>query len=202
MKKTKFAKISANLPMLECERVCLRKMLFEDVSDMYEYAHLDEVTKYLTWDPHPDIEYTKAYLRCISQRYRTGGSLDWAVIDKKSGKMIGTCGFAAIDFYNNSGQIGYVLNPKYQRQGIAAEAAGAVIAFGFDVLGLERIEAIYMVENLPSRKVMEKCGMSFEGIRRSAARVKGNYCDIGVCAITRTDHEARRSTRQSAAENQ
>lgn len=188
VKKTKFAKISANLPVLEGERIYLRKMLFEDVSDMYEYAHLDVVTRYLTWNPHPDIEYTKAYLRCVSQRYRTGDSIDWAVIDKASGRMIGTCGFARIDYQNDCGEIGYVLNPKYQRMGIAAEAAREVIKFGFDVLELGRIEGRYMVENLPSRKVMEKCGMHFEGVRRSGAKVKGQYCDVGVCAITKSDY--------------
>ncbi|MBE6547713.1 MAG: GNAT family N-acetyltransferase [Ruminococcaceae bacterium] len=190
MKKTRFASISSKLPTLECERVTLRKMLFEDAQDMYEYSSNPDVPKYLLWYPHPDIEYTKAYLRYISQRYRTGDCIDWAVIDKKSGKMIGTCGFARIDYQNDCAEIGYVLNPKFQRQGIAAEAAKEVIKFGFETLGLARIEARYMVENTPSRVVMEKCDMIFEGVRRNGAKVKDRYCDVGVCAITREDYYA------------
>lgn len=189
MKKNKFSKISSHLPELTTERLTLRKMLFEDAADMFEYSVQGDVSKYLTWSPHPDIDYTKAYLRYVSQRYRTGDAIDWAIVHKESGRMIGTCGFARIDFQNNSGEIGYVLNPKFQRQGIAAEAAMEVIRFGFEVLGLERIEARYMIENIPSRRVMEKCHMTYEGVRRRGALVKDIYRDIGVCAITREDYK-------------
>ncbi len=189
MKKNRFAKLSSKLPTIECDKIILRKMLFEDAEDMYEYAHNPEVPKYLTWYPHTDIDYTKAYLRYVSQRYRTGDCIDWAIVDRASGKMIGTCGFARIDYQNDSAEIGYVLNPNFQRKGIAAEAARAVIAFGFDVMELERIEARYMIGNTPSRKVMEKCNMTFEGIRRSGAKIKDIYQDIGICAITRADYK-------------
>lgn len=190
MKKGKFASISSHLPVLEGERIYLRRMLFEDAADMFEYAQLDSVTKYLTWHPHSDIEYTKAYLRCISQRYRTGDSIDWAIVDRESGRMIGTCGFARIDYANDAGEIGYVLNPSFQHRAIAPEAARLVIRFGFEVLELQRIEGRYMVENNASRRVMEKCGMTFEGIRRSGAKVKDRYCDVGICAITKDDFTA------------
>ena len=140
MKKNKFAKISSHLPTLEGERIILRKMLFDDACDMYEYSQNPDVPKYLTWYPHPDLEYTKAYLRYVSQRYRTGDCIDWAIVDKKSGKMIGTCGFAKIDYQNDCAEIGYVLNPNFQRRGIAAEAARLVIKFGFEEMELERIE--------------------------------------------------------------
>lgn len=192
MKKNKFSKLSSKLPTLEGERIILRKMLFDDAQDMYEYSSNPDVPKYLTWYPHPDIEYTMAYLRYVSQKYRTGDIFDWAVVDKKSGKMIGTCGFARIDYPNDSAEIGYVLNPNFQRKGIAAEAASLVIKFGFEMLELERIEARYMVENTPSRKVMEKCGMTFEGVRRSGAKVKDIYRDLGICAIVRGDYESQK----------
>lgn len=187
MKKNRFSSVSNKLPTLESNRVILRKMLFEDASDMFEYSHNPEVPKYLTWYPHDSIEYTKAYLRYISQQYRTGNCIDWAIIHKETHKMIGTCGLVRIDRQNNSAELGYVINPLYQRQGIAPEAAWQVIKFGFEVMGLQRIEARYMIENTPSRKVMEKCHMSFEGVRRSGALVKDRYRDLGICAITKED---------------
>ena len=60
-----------------------------------------------------------------------------------------------------------------------------LIGYAFDVLGVNRVEAHYMVGNERSRRVMEKCGMSFEGILRQYMLVKGSYRDIGVCAVTR-----------------
>ncbi len=189
LKKNRFYGISNKLPTLESERLVLRKLLFEDAADMFEYAKNPEVSRFLTWSPHESEEYTKAYLRYISQQYRTGSCFDWAIVYKDTRRMIGTCGLVKVDAQNNSAEIGYVINPEYQRRGLVPEAAWEVIRFGFDVMGLERIEARYMIENTPSRKVMEKCCMSFEGVRRSGALVKGVYRDLGICAITREDYE-------------
>jgi ribosomal-protein-alanine N-acetyltransferase len=59
--------------------------------------------------------------------------------------------------------------------------------FGFEELGLNRIEARYMVGNDASRRVMEKLGMAFEGISRSEILVDGTYRDVGRCAILREE---------------
>ena len=97
--------------------------------------------------------------------------------------MIGTCGFTSFDFRNNSAEVGYVLNRSYWGKGIAPEALDAVIAFGFDELILRRIEAKFIIGNDNSRRVMEKCGMQFEGVLRSSMMVKHEYRDIGICSI-------------------
>lgn len=102
--------------------------------------------------------------------------------------MIGTCGFARLDFENNSAEIGYVLNPDFWRKGYATEAVKRVINFGFHDLNLHRIEARYIVGNEVSRRVMEKCGMAFEGIHKSSLYVKDRYVSVGYCAITADDY--------------
>jgi ribosomal-protein-alanine N-acetyltransferase len=142
------------------------------------------------WSPHPDITYTRRYLEYLAGRYRLGQFYDWAIISKADGRMIGTCGFVRFDCPHNSAEIGYVLNPDHQGKGYMYEAARRVMQFGFSVLGLHRIEARYMTENLPSRRVMEKLGMTFEGVKRSAMLVKGLYRDIGYCAILANEFRA------------
>ena len=102
--------------------------------------------------------------------------------------MIGTCGFAGVDCPNNRAEIGYVLNPRYRGQGLMPEAVRRVLRFGFDMMGLHRIEARYMIGNDASRRVMDKVGMHFEGIQREAMLVKGVYRDIGICAILAQEH--------------
>ena len=97
--------------------------------------------------------------------------------------MIGTCGFTALDFNHNVAEVGYVINPKYHNRGIATEALRRVMDFGFMELNAHRIEAKYMIGNDASRRVMEKCGMTFEGVRRSSMFVKGKYRDIGICSL-------------------
>ena len=101
--------------------------------------------------------------------------------------MIGTCGFTCFDFPNNSAEIGYVINPDFHGQGIATEVSARVIRYGFEMLALERIECKFMMENRASLRVMEKIGMTFEGIRRSGMLVKGEYRNIGVCSILKEE---------------
>ncbi len=172
------------VPILETKRLELRKLKASDYIDMYEYAKKDSVTKYLLWRSHPDAQYTRDYLRYVQTQYRAGEFFDWAIVLKRSGKMIGTCGFAKFDYDNNSAEIGYVVNPLYWRHGYATEAVKKVIDFGFSKLNLHRIEARYMIGNDASRHVMENCGMEFEGIHKSSLYVKEQYVDIGYCAIT------------------
>lgn len=183
MEREKIYRIFSDIPTLKTQRLILRGMREYDAEDMYEYASRSDVTEFLLWSEHKSLAYTKEYLKYIENRYSVGDFYDWAITIKESGKMIGTCGFAKIDTVNNSAEIGYVLNPKYHKMGIAAEAATEVIRFGFETLKLNRIEARFMEENIPSLHVMEKLGMRFEGFARDAVFVKGSYKTVGRSAI-------------------
>lgn len=190
MRKENLYRIFSHMPTLETERLILRPMSVADTADMYEYAKNEEVTRYLLWSPHQSAEHTRRYLELVAARMRVGAYREWAVALRETDRMIGTCGFANIDCANNCGELGYVLNPAYRGQGFAPEAARRVLRFGFDVLGLHRIEARYMVGNDASRRVMEKIGMKEEGVRRGAMLVKGVYRDIGTYAILVNDYRA------------
>lgn len=179
------------MPVIETERLILRKMKADDASDMYEYARDPEVTRFLTWNPHPDARYTRDYLEYLGSRYRVGDFFDWAITLRENGKMIGTCGFTSFDFANNAGEVGYVLNPQYRGQGLVPEALRAVMNFGFDTLKLHRTEAKFIEGNDASLRVMEKVGMKFEGIRRGGMLIKGEYRNIGVCAVLRDEFYAK-----------
>jgi ribosomal-protein-alanine N-acetyltransferase len=187
MKKESIYNIFSDMPILKTGRLTLRKMSLDDTDDMYEYSKNPEVTKYLTWLPHENKAYTYDYLMYLQNRYKAGDFFDWAVVLNDTNKMIGTCGFTRFDFPNNSAEIGYVINPQYKGQGIATEASARVIRFGFENLCLERIECKFIVGNDASRKVMEKNGMIFEGVRRHGMLIKGEYRDVGVCSILKKD---------------
>ncbi len=187
MKKEFIYKIFSHMPCLRTDRLVLRKIALDDIDDMYEYAKDPAVTKYLTWSPHPDKAYTFEYVSYLQDRYKSGDFFDWGII--YDGKMIGTCGFTRFDFQHNCGEIGYVVNPDYHDMGIATEAVGRVIKYGFERLRLNRIECRFMMENTASLRVMEKNGMTFEGALRQGMLVKGIYRDIGVCSMLRLEYE-------------
>ena len=175
-------------PKIETERLILRRMKVSDARDMYDYARRAEVTKYLLWAPHESLEYTRSYLKQVERCYRQGTFHDFGVVLKENNRLIGTCGFARIDEANSTAEAGYVLNPDHWGKGIATEALSAVIALGFEKRGFNRIESRYMVDNQTSRRVMEKSGMTFEGIHRQSIFVRDGYEDIGICAILKQDY--------------
>ena len=183
MKEDAVKDLFDKMSFIHTPRLVLRRLQPQDARDMYEYASRAEVTEFLLWNEHKSLAYTKEYLRYIESRYSVGDFYDWAVTLKDGGKMIGTCGFAKIDTVNNSAELGYVLNPDHHKKGIAKEAAETVIRFGFESLGLNRIEARFMEGNTPSLRVMEKLGMSFEGFARESVFVKGSYKTVGKCAL-------------------
>ena len=188
MTKEELLGIFTHIPVLETERLCLRKLSETDAVDMYEYSKDPAVVEHLLWDVHPSCEYTAQYLAYLDGEYAMGRFFDWALVERASGKMIGTCGFTNIDTVNNSAEIGYVLNPAFRGRGIAPEAARAVIDFGFRTLGLMRISAICMAENQASLRVMQKCGMQREGLLRAAVYVKERYRDVIVASITAKEY--------------
>ena len=187
MRKEDIFNTFSDIPTLTTARLTLRRMSELDAEDMYAYARRADVTEFLRWSPHASLSFTKEYLRYIERRYALGDFYDWAIVERESGKMIGTCGFAAIDIPNSSAELGYVLNPEYRGKELAVEAAREVVRFGFETLGLHRIEARFMVGNEASQRVMEKLGMSPEGFARDSVFVKGKYITVGKYAILSGD---------------
>ncbi len=193
MEREWICRIFSQMPELYTPRLTLRAMRVSDADDMFRYASRRDVTEYLLWSPHPTRTYTADYLRYIRGRYRLGEFYDWAVVERASGHMIGTCGFTKLELPHNSGEIGYVLNPEYHGMGYGTEAAERVLRFGFEELGLHRIEAKFMEGNEASRHVMEKLGMTFEGYRRDGMLVKQRYRTIGICSVLREEYEQQKT---------
>lgn len=193
MEQDEILRIFHKIPTLECRRLVLRRMKKSDAADMFEYASNPAVTRYLTWDVHPNERFTANYLSFLQSRYRAGEFYDWAITLRNDDRMIGTCGFTRFNFSAYSAEVGYVLNPMYWGRGIAPEALARVIRFAFDTLGLNRVEAKCMVGNAASRRVMEKVGMSYEGTARDAMLIKGSFVSVETCAILRSEYMAARA---------
>ncbi len=175
---------------LETERLLLRKIIPSDAPDMYDYAKRPETSRYLLWFPHSSLSATLELIRYLQKEYSAGKFFDLGVIYKPTGKMIGTAGLTSYDEKNRCAELGYVLSPDYWHMGLAAEALEALINFSFCEIGAHRVEARYIEGNENSRRVMEKCGMRFEGIARGKMYVKGAYRNIGCCSLLAEEYFA------------
>ena len=79
MDSSKYRKVFSSLPQLETERLILKKIEMANANDMFAYASLSEVTKYLLWSPHLNIEETRGYIEYLQREYRRGNYADWGL---------------------------------------------------------------------------------------------------------------------------
>lgn len=175
-------------PVIYTDRLILRPILPRDARDMFEYSRDPEVTKYLTWEPHTNVRYTKRHIERIGEAYREGIFYDWALELKDGGKMIGTCGFTSFSFNDASCEIGYVLNPKYHGMDLATEAAERVIRFAFERLSASSVCARCMKDNIASRRVMEKCGMVYQRDVEHTVIKQKRYVTVSQYSITSDEY--------------
>jgi [ribosomal protein S5]-alanine N-acetyltransferase len=184
------ADIYSDLPFFETERLILRKIKIDDVEDMFVYGSDPEVSRYVTWNQHQSISDTQEFVEFILAQYDSGRLAPWGIEWKETGKLIGTIDFVSWNTNHHFAEIGYVISRDYWGKGITTEAAKELIKFGFTNMGLERIQAKCFVENIGSERVMEKAGMSFEGILRKSMLIKGKHRDLKMYSILKEEFES------------
>lgn len=169
------------LPVLTTDRLTLRAVTMDDAEAMFEYSSNDNVSRYVLWETHQTLEDAKAFIEMAIEAYEMRDFYHWGI--EYNGQFIGTIDYVGLNEYSGMGEIGYVLSDDYWNKGLVTEAAKRIIDFGFDELGLVRIQARCIAENIASSRVMEKCGMKFEGTLRKSMLVKGTHRDINMYAI-------------------
>ncbi|MBR3119588.1 MAG: GNAT family N-acetyltransferase [Oceanobacillus sp.] len=179
----------SDLPKIETERLILRKITKQDVPDMYAYCSDPEVTRFVTWNPHQSLADTEAFVEFILNNYKKKSLAPWGMEYKKTGKIIGTVDLASWNPTHQSAEIAYCIHQGYWGCGLTTEAAKSVIAFGFSNMDLIRIQARCFVANIGSERVMEKLGMTFEGIIRKGMLVKGKHEDLKLYSILKEEFE-------------
>ncbi len=182
-----FEGIFSRLPVLETPRLFLRPLRMSDARDLYAYAQDPEVSRHVLWEAHRSLSDSRQFLRAAIRQYRRGLPGSFAITLKDSGRMIGTVGFMWVNTDYWSAEVGYSLSRAYWNRGIMTEALRAVVAFGFDELRLNRIEAQHEVDNPASGRVMAHVGMQPEGVLRQRVRNKGRFADVKLYAILRSD---------------
>lgn len=177
------------LPDLETEDLILRKPRIRDAKDIYSYASDPEVARYVLWEPHRSVSETASFIRDLRARIRAGCPSSWVVVLRGTGTVIGTVGFVWYSAENNAAELGYSFSREYWNHGYATQALRAVIDAVFSSLPLNRLEAQHDVRNPASGRVMQKCGLTQDGILRGRILNKGEYVDTALYSILRSDWE-------------
>ncbi len=170
-------------PILETDRLFLRKFRLEDVKDVFAYAKDPQTARFVSWDAHKSEDDSLRFLKWAIERYHIGAAADWAVMDKQTGHIIGSMGLVHVEEQNRCCEIGYVIGQTYWGQGYTAEALERVLRFLFEACGINRVQAMVCNENTASSRVLEKTGFTNEGLMRQRMRMKGRFWDMQLYAI-------------------
>ncbi|MBQ7849362.1 MAG: GNAT family N-acetyltransferase [Clostridia bacterium] len=179
----------SRLPVVETSRLTLRRMSLRDAHDLYDYSQDPEVARHVLWSAHRSVWETKAYIRYVIQQYRLGEPSSWCIVERETRRVIGTIGFMSYSADNATVEVGYSLARSHWNRGIMTEALNAVLRECFETLKLHRVEAQHFSLNPSSGRVMEKCGMTHEGTLRRRICNKGEFQDVEMWAILRSDWE-------------
>jgi len=193
------AGVFGDLPVLETQRLLLRRLTMGDVPDVFAYASDPEVARFVTWEAHQTIDDSRRFLEWVAEQYVTFQVAPWGVVHKGDRKIIGTCGYMWWRPRHARAEIAYAIGRPYWNQELTTEAVREVIRFGFDRMSLNRIEARCMVEHPASERVMQKVGMAFEGILREQMFVKGRYDDLKLYSVLRKEYEAAQAATAEGA---
>lgn len=175
---------------IETPRLILRRLSLDDAEAMYQnWATDPDVTKYLTWQPHANIDVTRQVLNAWVTRYDDGSSFIWGIVLKNTQTLIGTIAVVRFDERTESAVIGYCMSKAYWGQGIMPEALKAVMDYLFDVVGFNRVAANHDINNPKSGRVMQKAGMKYEGVLRQAGVNNQGIIDEVWYAMIKSDRE-------------
>ena len=172
---------------IETSRLILRQARIEDAEIMFHnWANDAEVTKYLTWPPHGNIEVTKKVLESWVQSYEKDDYYQWMIVLKELGEPIGSISVVRQNDRVEEAEIGYCIGSRWWHRGIVSEALTGVMKFLFEEVDVLRIEATHDTRNPNSGGVMRKCGMEFVQTRCGQDRNNQGTCDVHVYGIDRT----------------
>lgn len=180
---------------LETERLILRRFTAEDTEAAFRnWTSSDTVTKYLRWQTHKDISVTREYINFNLDNFNKPDYYNWVIelraLDEP-GEPIGTIGAVDIKEEIGSVEIGYCIGEKWWQRGYTSEALAAVMKFFFEVVGANRVWSEHDVCNPNSGKVMQKCGLKYEGTLRQADRNNTGLCDTAIYGLVKEEYNAR-----------
>ena len=180
--------IKYNEIKMEGERVILRPLSLDDRDQIYENVKKKEDRPFAYIIPYPYAQ--KDAVEFIENSIKKGEAREeyqLAIESKETGELIGSCGLHSMDWDHRHGELGYLIRAKDRGQGYATEAAKLLLKLGFEEFKLNKISAKCFDENPASKRVMEKIGMTQEGLFRKQMYLDGIYHDEARYAILRKE---------------
>jgi ribosomal-protein-alanine N-acetyltransferase len=177
-------------PTITTERLILRPYRPEDAADIQRLIGERDVVATLANVPYPYEEgMAEEWIGGRQESFEKGKTVDLAITHRQEGFLIGSVSLNDIDWQSQRAEIGYWIGKPYWGKGYGTEAARAVVKYGFETLGLHRINGRHFGNNPASGRILKKIGMKHEGCQRQAFKKWGKFEDFELYGILRSEYE-------------
>ncbi|KFF04415.1 GNAT family N-acetyltransferase [Flavobacterium reichenbachii] len=170
-------------PVIETERLLLRRITNDDVKEVFELRSNPETMKYI---PRPLVKNDQEaldHIAMIEDKINTNTGINWGITIKNDPKLLGIIGYYRLQPENYRAEIGYMLLPDFHGKGIIPEAVNRLIKYGFEDLKLHSIEAVIDPGNIGSEKVLQKCGFIKEAHLKESEFWEGKFLDKVIYSL-------------------
>lgn len=170
-------------PVIESERLLLKRITNEDVKEVFELRSNPETMKYIPRPLVKNDEEALAHIALLDENINNNTGINWGITIKGNPKLLGIIGFYRMQPENYRSEIGYMLLPEFHGKGIVPEAVKRLIEYGFKDLKLHSIEAVIAPENIASEKVLQKCGFVKEAHFKESEFYNGKFLDKVIYSL-------------------
>lgn len=175
---------------LSTNRLVLRKILYDDVEFVRKHFGDEEVCRYMVDnEPITTLEEAEEIIKWSHSDHTKPSNNRWLIVLKETNQPIGTIGYHRWDPNNSIAEIGYDLSKEYWKQGLMNEAMELVLQFGFEKMGLNRIQAFVHIENIASYNILKKNSFCCEGIIRDMYFFRGKYHDHYLMSLLMKEYK-------------
>jgi [ribosomal protein S5]-alanine N-acetyltransferase len=179
------------LPTIDTARLTLRPFSLADAPTVQRLAGAREVADTTLNIPHPYPDgAADQWIATHAENFTAGDGATFAIVLRATSELCGAIGLD-ISRRHRRAELAYWIGVPYWNQGYATEAAAALLAYGFTTLQLHRIHARHVTRNPASGRVMQKIGMTFEGIQREHFLKGDRFEDVANYGILRDEWDLR-----------
>ena len=173
------------------DRLILNEITWEDLADIHHLHSIFEVDEFNTVGLPKNIEETRQNIKPFVEAGKNSpqSRYTWSVKLEDTNEFIGLAGISLSNDKFKIGEIFYKLLPEFWGNGYATEISRKIIEVGFENFNLHRITAGFAIENIKSKRVLEKSGLTEEGILRKILPIRGEWVDSCIYSIIEDEYK-------------
>lgn len=166
-------------PTIKTNRLLLRQFVDSDLVNVYKGLSDPEIIKYYGVS-YKTMEDTKEQMRFFADLEKDGTGIWWTICDLANKTIYGAGGLNSLSKEHQKAEIGFWLLKEHWGQGIMTEVMPLICRYGFDSLGLHRIEGLVESDNENCKNAMKKLDFKHEGTMRYSEIKQGKFISLDI----------------------